>query len=248
LNNAKKLNNDKNPDGYRPNHVPRALKVIYGEETSNHIAREEKDMQVPGKQNMRRLPLIPLKGVIVYPGMRMHLDVGREKSIRALEKAIVEDSMILLCSQTEVNIDDPSADDIYRIGTIAKVRKVENHPNGTTIRILVQGIIRAEAVVYLANGTYYEVDVREIPEEESADPEIDLLMRTVFSRFEHYVSVTKKVTPEKLAAISDIGKPGRLADVISSCLSLEMKDKQEFLETIDVKKRLEMLLPILNNI
>jgi ATP-dependent Lon protease len=155
--------------------------------------------------------------------------------------------MILLCSQTEKSIEGPSPDDICRVGTIAKVKKMAKLPNGT-IRVLVEGVTRAEVVVFLTNDVYYEVDVREIPEEESVDPEIDLLMRTVFNRFEHYINLTKKVTPEKLAAISDIDKPGRLADVISSCLSLEMKDKQEFLETIDVKKRLEMLLPILNNI
>lgn len=246
MNHAKKLNNHKNLDGYRPNHVPKALKVIYGEESSNNSVREEKDMQVPGKQNMRRLPLLPIRGLVVYPGMVLHLDVGREKSVRALEKAIVEDSMILLCSQTENDIEDPSTDDIYRVGTIVKVRKMVKLPNGT-IRVQVEGIIRAEAVVYLANDAFYEVNVREMPEEASTDLEIDALMRTVLSQFEHYINLTEKVTPETLAAISVIDKPGRLADVICSRLSLKIKDKQEILETVDVKERLEMLLPIVNN-
>ncbi|TMV45318.1 hypothetical protein FE783_29915 [Paenibacillus mesophilus] len=203
-------------------------------------------MQVPSKQKMRRLPLLPIRELVVYPGMLLHLDVGREKSVRALEKAIVEDSMILLCSQTEKDVEDPSTDDIYRVGTIAKVRKMVKLPNGT-IRVQVEGIIRAEVVEYLADDAYYEVNVREMPEEESTDPEIDVLMRTVLSQFEHYINLSKKITPEALAAVSDIDKPGRLADVICNRLSLKIKDKQEILETIDVKERLEMLLPILNN-
>jgi ATP-dependent Lon protease len=226
--------------------VPRALKVIYGEENPNHIVWEEKDMQVPSKQKMRRLPLIPLRGLVVYPGMELHLDVGREKSVQALKKAKVEDSMILLCSQSDQDIKDPSTDDIYRVGTIAKVRKMYKLPNGT-IRVLVESIMRAEVVEFLADDAYYEVNVREMPEEVSTDPEIDALMRTVLSQFEHYINLSKKITPEALAAISVIDKPGRLADVICSRLSLKIKDKQEILETIDVKERLEMLLSILNN-
>jgi ATP-dependent Lon protease len=200
----------------------------------------------PSKQKMRRLPLLPLRGMLVYPSMVLPLDVGREKSVRALEKAMVEDSMILLCSQSEINMEDPSTDDIYRVGTIAKVKQMLKLPNGT-IRVLVEGIMRAEAVEFLANDAYYEVNVREMPEEESSDPEIDALMRTVLSQFEHYINLSKKVTPETLAAVSEIDEPGRLADVICSHLTLKIKDKQEILETIDVKERLEMLLAILNN-
>ncbi|WP_159881130.1 endopeptidase La [Paenibacillus puerhi] len=200
----------------------------------------------PGKQKMRRLPLLPLRGLLVYPSMVLHLDVGREKSVRALEKAMVEDSMILLCSQSEVNIEEPKTEDIYRIGTIAKVRQMLKLPNGT-IRVLVEGVIRAEIAEFLTNEEYYEVNVRELPEQDSSDPEIDALMRTVLTQFEHYINLSKKVTPETLAAVSDIEEPGRLADVICSHLSLKIKDKQDILETVDVKQRLEKLLGILNN-
>ncbi|SDD25493.1 ATP-dependent Lon protease [Paenibacillus sp. UNCCL117] len=200
----------------------------------------------PSKHKMRRLPLLPLRGLLVYPSMVLHLDVGREKSVRALEKAMVDDSMILLCSQSEVNIEEPKTEDIYRIGTIAKVRQMLKLPNGT-IRVLVEGVVRAEIAEFLTNEEYYEVNVRELPEQDTSDPEIDALMRTVLTQFEHYINLSKKVTPETLAAVSDIDEPGRLADVICSHLSLKIKDKQDILETVDVKQRLEKLLAILNN-
>ncbi|MFC0212634.1 endopeptidase La [Paenibacillus chartarius] len=200
----------------------------------------------PNKTKVRRLPLLPLRGLLVYPSMVLHLDVGREKSVRALERAMVDDSMILLCSQSEVNIEEPSQEDIYRVGTISKVRQMLKLPNGT-IRVLVEGIIRAEITEFLDTEEYYEVQAKELPEAQDNDPEIDALMRTVLTQFEHYINLSKKVTPETLAAVSDIDEPGRLADVICSHLSLKIKDKQEVLETVDVRARLEKLLSILNN-
>lgn len=194
----------------------------------------------------RRFPLLPLRGLLVYPSMVLHLDVGREKSVRALEKAMVEDNLILLCSQSEVNIEEPGQEDIFRVGTVANVRQMLKLPNGT-IRVLVEGVERAEIINYIDNDEYYEVMARELPEQEEDDQECDALMRTVLHQFEHYISLSKKVTPETLAAVSDIEEPGRLADVITSHLSLKIKDKQEILETIDVSKRLEKLLDILNN-
>ncbi|MDQ6418649.1 endopeptidase La [Paenibacillus sp. LHD-117] len=200
----------------------------------------------PSKSKGRRLPLLPLRGLLVYPSMVLHLDVGRDKSVRALERAMVEDHMILLCSQSEVNIEDPTEEDIYKIGTIAKVRQMLKLPNGT-IRVLVEGVVRAEVQSYVANDEFYEVMAKELPEEETDDPEVDALMRSVLNQFEHYISLSKKVTPETYAAVSDIDDPGRLADVITSHLSLKIKDKQDILETIDVAARLEKLLDLLNN-
>lgn len=200
----------------------------------------------PNKSKGRRLPLLPLRGLLVYPSMVLHLDVGRDKSVRALERSMVEDHMILLCSQSEVNIEEPTEEDIYKVGTIAKVRQMLKLPNGT-IRVLVEGVVRAEILDYLPNDEFYEVSAKELPEQETDDPEVDALMRSVLNQFEHYISLSKKVTPETLAAVSDIDDPGRLADVITSHLSLKIKDKQDILETIDVGRRLEKLLDILNN-
>ncbi|MUG67759.1 endopeptidase La [Paenibacillus campinasensis] len=200
----------------------------------------------PSKSKGRRFPLLPLRGLLVYPSMVLHLDVGREKSVKALEKAMVEDNLILLCSQSEVNIEEPTQEDIFRIGTVANVRQMLKLPNGT-IRVLVEGMERAEIIEYTDQEEYYEVIARELPEADNNDPEVSALMRTVLSQFENYINLSKKVTPETLAAVSDIDEPGRLADVITSHLSLKIKDKQEILETIDVRKRLEKLLDILNN-
>jgi len=201
---------------------------------------------VPGKWKGRRLPLLPLRGLLVYPSMVLHLDVGREKSVRALERCMVGDNTILLCSQSEGGIEEPTQDDIYRVGTIARVRQMLKLPNGT-IRVLVEGLTRAEITEYVPNDEFYEVVVRELPEREAADPEIDALMRTVLGQFEHYINLSKKVTPETMAAVADIDEPGRLADVIASHLSLKIKDKQDILETIDVRRRLEKILDLLNN-
>ncbi|WP_223068240.1 endopeptidase La [Paenibacillus caui] len=198
------------------------------------------------KSKGRRFPLLPLRGILVYPSMVLHLDVGREKSVKALDKAMVEDNLILLCSQAEVNIEEPTQEDIFRIGTVAKVRQMLKLPNGT-IRVLVEGMERAEIMEYLDNEDFYEVIAKERPEEDTSDPEVDALMRTLLAQFEHYINLSKKVTPETLAAVSDIEEPGRLADVITSHLSLKIKEKQEILETIDVRARLEKLLDILNN-
>lgn len=200
----------------------------------------------PSKSKGRRFPLLPLRGLLVYPSMVLHLDVGREKSVKALEKAMVEDNLILLCSQSEVNIEEPTQEDIFRIGTVANVRQMLKLPNGT-IRVLVEGMERAEIIEYTDQEEYYEVIARELPEADNNDPEVSALMRTVLSQFENYINLSKKVMPETLAAVSDIDEPGRLADVITSHLSLKIKDKQEILETIDVRKRLEKLLDILNN-
>ncbi|MFD1988991.1 endopeptidase La [Paenibacillus nicotianae] len=200
----------------------------------------------PNKNKGRRFPLLPLRGLLVYPSMVLHLDVGRDKSVKALEKAMVDDNLILLCSQSEVSIEEPSQDEIFRIGTVAKVRQMLKLPNGT-IRVLVEGLERAEIIQYIDNEEYYEVQAKELPEEETNDPEVSALMRTVLTQFEHYINLSKKVTPETLAAVSDIEEPGRLADVITSHLLIKIKDKQDILETVDVRARLERLLDILNN-
>jgi ATP-dependent Lon protease len=198
------------------------------------------------KGKFRKIPLLPLRGLLVYPSMVLHLDVGREKSVKALEKAMVEDSLILLCSQSEMNIEEPTKEDIYRVGTVSRVRQMLKLPNGT-IRVLVEGVNRAEIMEFVNNDEFYEVAIREWHEKPVEDPEIDALMRSVLGQFEHYINLSKKVTPETLAAVSDIDEPGRLADVICSHLSLKIKDKQDILETLDVRQRLEKLLDFLNN-
>ncbi|MCG7410181.1 endopeptidase La [Paenibacillus sp. ACRRX] len=194
----------------------------------------------------RKLPLLPLRGLLVYPSMVLHLDVGRDKSVKALEQAMLEDQILLLSSQSEGSIEEPTKDDIFQIGTMAKVRQMLRLPNNT-IRVLVEGVSRAEIVEYVPNDEYYEVQVQLIQEQTELTPEIEALMRTVLSQFESYVNLSKKVTPETLAAVSDIDEPGRFTDVVASHLPLKMKDKQQILEIADVKDRLIQLLDMLNN-
>ncbi|MFD2116498.1 endopeptidase La [Paenibacillus yanchengensis] len=194
----------------------------------------------------KKMPLLPLRGLLVYPSMVMHLDVGRDKSVRALERAMVEDHLILLCSQSEGNIEEPAQSDIYKVGTISKIRQMLKLPNGT-IRILIEGVARAKITEFVKNEQFYEVMAEEMPEQMTENPEVDALMRSVLKQFEHYVSLSKKVTPETYAAVSDIDEPGRLADVITSHLTLKISEKQAILELIDVRERLEKLLDLLHN-
>jgi ATP-dependent Lon protease len=194
----------------------------------------------------REIPLLPLRGLLVYPSMVLHLDVGREKSIKALERAMVDDNKILLATQEEVHIEEPSAEQIYNVGTVARVKQMLKLPNGT-IRVLVEGLQRAKIEEYLQEDEYFYVTITYLDEKKGNENEVEALMRAVLNHFEQYIKLSKKVSPETLSSVSDIDEPGRLADIISSHLPLKMKDKQEILETVDIQQRLEILLNILNN-
>ncbi|MBN6186565.1 endopeptidase La [Aneurinibacillus sp. BA2021] len=194
----------------------------------------------------RQIPLLPLRGLLVFPGMVLHLDVGRAKSVKALEKAMVDDNLILLSTQEEVHIEEPEKEQIFLIGTVAKVKQMLKLPNGT-IRVLVEGISRAKIEDYLQEDEYFEVQISYLDEDEELTPEIEALMRTVLANFEQYINLSKKIIPETFASVSDISEPGRLADIITSHLPLKIRDKQDILETTSIKERLEKLLGILNN-
>jgi len=194
----------------------------------------------------RVLPLLPLRGLLVYPAMVLHLDVGREKSVRALDKAMVEDHLILLATQMDTQVDDPAQDEIYAIGTLARVKQMMKLPNGT-IRVLVEGLKRARILEFIDDSEWFEVKAEILDAAERRNPEMDALVRAVTQQFEQFLKLSKKHSPEIHAAVADIEDPGRLADAIASNLSLKMKDKQAILEAIDVTKRLESLLQILSD-
>ncbi|EGK14800.1 endopeptidase La [Kroppenstedtia eburnea] len=198
------------------------------------------------KEEERVLPLLPLRGLLVYPSMVLHLDVGRERSVKALEQAMVEDDLILLATQHEVQLEEPTPEDIYKMGTIARVRQMLKLPNGT-IRVLVEGLSRARLLEFLETESHYRVRVREIIQEEVHDINVEALMRSVLDHFEQYLRLSKKMSPETLSGVSDIDEPGRLADVVASHLPLKMEDKQQILETVEIRERLETLLSMLNN-
>ncbi len=194
----------------------------------------------------REIPLLPLRGLLVFPSMVLHLDVGREKSVKALEKAMVEDNLILLATQEEVHLEEPTKEQIFIVGTVARIKQMLKLPNGT-IRVLVEGLKRAKINKFISEDEFFEVEITMMDEIIDDEPEVEAMMRSVLKSFEQYIKLSKKVTPETLASVSDIDEPGRLADVITSHLTLKMKDKQEVLETINVKDRLDKLLNILNN-
>lgn len=194
----------------------------------------------------RKLPLLPLRGLLVYPTMVLHLDVGREKSVQALEKCMVDDSIVFLATQKEITIDNPGKEDIFHVGTAAKVKQMLKLPNGT-IRVLVEGLQRGKIKQFNEEDKYIEVEVELYEEQKEASIEEQALMRNVLSQFEQYIQLSKRISQETFAAVSDIIEPGRLADIIASHLPLKIVQKQEILETIPVKDRLMKVLEILNN-
>lgn len=192
----------------------------------------------------RQLPLLPLRGILVFPYMVIHLDVGREKSVNAIEEAMIQAREIFLVTQKEAQTDDPQEEDIYRIGTIAEIKQLLKLPGGT-IRVLVEGLSRAEIVRYVAYEPYIKVEVREYSEEQPKTSEIEALMRSLVYQFEQYVKMSKKIPPETVVSVISLEEPGRLADIIASHLALRIADKQMILEALDVKRRLEALCEIL---
>jgi len=192
------------------------------------------------------VPLLPLRGLLVYPTMVLHLDVGREKSVQALERAMVDEHLIFLTSQKEVSIDDPIEDDLFRRGTLTRVKQMLKLPNGT-IRVLVEGLQRAEVVEFKDETNYYSVNVIAFDEPTTKDVEAQALMRTMLEYFEQYIKISKKVSAETYAIVADIEEPGRMADIISSHLPLKLKEKQDILETLDVKERMNRVIEIIHN-
>ncbi len=187
-----------------------------------------------------KLPLLPLRGVLVFPGMVIHLDVGRERSINALEKAMMEDNLILLVSQKDARIDEPEKNDLYRVGTLALIKQMIKLPGGT-IRVLVEGLHRGKINRNLSTEPYFAVEVTGVPDDEPKTPETEALMRSVLYQFEQYIKLSRKIPSEALATVSGIEEPGRLADVIASHLSLKVAQKQEVLEAFSARSRLEKL-------
>lgn len=193
-------------------------------------------------------PLLPLRGLLVFPSMVLHFDVGRDKSIKALEKSMVGDNLILLVSQEDVQIDDPTEQDLYSVGTVARVKQMMKLPNGT-IRVLVEGLERARILEFVRSADWFEVKVERYADDERGpvNAEVQAMMRSVLQQFEQYVKLSKKVDQETYNSVCDIELPGRLADAVATHLPLKVKEKQEILEAFDVPARLERLLQILSD-
>jgi ATP-dependent Lon protease len=192
------------------------------------------------------VPLLPLRGLLVYPTMVLHLDVGRDKSVQALEKAMVDDHIIFLTTQKDLSIDVPIEEDLYHMGTLTKVKQMLKLPNGT-IRVLIEGLKRAEILEFIDEPDYFSVRLKTYEDTEEIDTEDQALMRTMLEYFEQYIKISKKISAEAYSTVSDIEEPGRMADIIASHLPLKLKEKQDILEMVDVKDRMNTVIEIIQN-
>ncbi|MGO9946448.1 MAG: endopeptidase La [Steroidobacteraceae bacterium] len=189
-------------------------------------------------------PVLPLRDVVVYPHMVIPLFVGREKSIVALDLAMKADKRILLVAQKQADVDDPKADDLYRVGTIATILQLLKLPDGT-VKVLVEGVDRA-SIESLTEGEFFSAEVTAMPDlERYEEREMDVLTRSVITQFEQYVKLNKKVPPEILTSLAGIEQAGRLADTVAAHMSLKLSEKQKVLEIPDVRKRLEHMLAVI---
>jgi len=201
------------------------------------------------KGKIRVLPLLPLRGLTVFPYMTLPFDVGRKKSIKALEEAMVKNQLILLVTQKDAKIDEPGTEDIYSVGTISKVKQLLKLP-GDTIRVLVEGISRAKVSSVLQMEPFFLVEAEEIVE--SADKyigrkaELEALKRLVIKAFEEYAKLSGKISADTAFSIVSVEDADKIADIITANMALRTEQKQEILEEFNVFARLEKLLKILN--
>ena len=195
----------------------------------------------------RTLPLIPLRGLAIFPYTILNFDIGRESSLKALDEAMLRDELIFLTSQKEAEIDEPTEEDFYHVGTICKVKQMIKLP-GDTVRVLVEGISRGTIEEINQDKGYFEAVIDEIVYNEDEivnDIEIEALIRNVLDSFEEYINIGNRVSPEILVSLEEIQYPDRFVDTIASNIYLKPEQKQQVLEEFDIAKRLELLYSIL---
>ncbi len=204
------------------------------------------DSQGPDDTPARRLPLLPLRDIIVFPSMVVPLFVGREKSINALEEAMNGGKEIALAAQIKSKTNNPTPDDIYQVGTLGKIVQLLRLPDGT-VKVLVEGKQRVRIDHYVKNDKFFEVDAVLLETPEDSDKDIDALVEMVRATFEKYVKLNKRVPPEMLSQVAKITDPAKLADTIVAQLSLKLADKQQILEAFDPGDRLEKLYELMQS-
>ena len=192
------------------------------------------------------MPLLPLRDVVVYPHLVIPLFVGRTKSVRALEIASDGNKKILLVAQKSANKDEPDAEDLYEIGTLATVLQMLKLPDGT-VKVLVEGLHRVRVSEFVETEECFLAKAEKIDDPIEDESETEALMRTVFTQFDQYVKLNKKIPPEILASLATINDAGRLADTISAHLTLKLDEKQKILEMLSVTERLEHLLHLMES-
>ncbi|MDH3257503.1 MAG: endopeptidase La [Nitrospinota bacterium] len=192
------------------------------------------------------LPLVPLRDIVVFPFMVIPLFVGREKSVRALEKAMAEQKSIFLSTQRHANTNDPKPGDIYETGTFANILQILKLTDGT-MKVLVEGMQRGRIIGFEENPDYYEVEVARIEENAQVTPELKALMRSIEGQFEQYAKLNQKIPLESITAISNITEPNRFADTIASYMVFQTNEKQELLDTFSPEDRLNKIITSLKS-
>tara|TARA_B100000614_G_scaffold77232_1_gene69004 strand:- start:48115 stop:50511 length:2397 start_codon:yes stop_codon:yes gene_type:complete len=195
---------------------------------------------------LKEIPLLPLRDVVVYPHMVIPLFVGREKSIAALETAMASDKQIMLVAQRNASDDDPGEKDIYRVGTVSTILQMLRLPDGT-VKVLVEGGGRGHVTKARFDDDGAVADVRQLDDAMPSDSEQDALSRSLLAKFEEYVKLSKKVAPEIMNSVSSIDEISRLADTISAHLQLKLEEKQDVLEMVDVRERVEHLVALMES-
>jgi ATP-dependent Lon protease len=186
------------------------------------------------------IPVLPLRDIVVFPGMVAPLFVGREKSIQALEYSMSLEKDVFLLAQRQAKIDDPSERELYQVGTVSTILQMLRLPDGT-VKVLIEGRYRARARRYLPNKTFFLVEVEELTDLPATEPEREALVRTVKNTFENYQKFNKKIPQELVHTINGLDDPGRLVDALVPHLGIKLEQKQEVLEIIQVSQRLEKL-------
>jgi ATP-dependent Lon protease len=184
------------------------------------------------------MAVLPLRDIVVFPHMIVPLFVGREKSVRALEAVMKEDKQILLVAQKNASQDDPSVEDIFRIGTVSTILQLLKLPDGT-VKVLVEGGRRAKIVSFKETESHFEAITEPMPDVGGEKKDLEALGRTVVSQFEQYIKLNKKIAPEVLVSLNQIEEPSKLADTVASHLNLKIPEKQDLLEIAKISERLE---------
>ena len=194
----------------------------------------------------KQLPCLPLRGLTIFPYMVLHFDVGRDRSIAALDEAMMSNQVLFIATQKDTRNEDPTIEDIYEVGTISRIKQMLKMP-GDTIRVLVEGLNRARIVRCLEKTPYFEVELEEADDNpENRDPlEEEALMRSLLNIFEDYIKLSNKASPETLISVNSVQNPGQLADVIAANILIKIEDKQAVLDAFDIPERLRTLYDIL---
>jgi ATP-dependent Lon protease len=207
------------------------------------VEKRSKKTKKEGK--LLELPLLPLRDIVVFPHMVVPLFVGREKSISAIENAMLRDKNIILATQRMPNIDEPQPEDIFTVGTQAEILQILKLPDNT-VKVLVEGLRRVTIPSMAEQGGHFVANAEFMTVTTAKTREVEALQRSVTAKFEKYVKLSRKIPPELLMTISTIDEASKLADTVSANLLIKISDKQNLLEITDTKTQLEKLLQVLN--